>query len=57
LNNIAGDIEDINGKVVHRMFGHWHEEVFCGNDQTAKCIWRQSMSLKINKQITDKEFS
>jgi hypothetical protein len=43
LNNIAGDIVDITGKVVHKIFGHWHENVFCGNDQTAKCIWRQSM--------------
>jgi len=52
LNNIAGDIEDINGKVVHKIFGHWHEEVFCGNDQTAKCIWRQSMLYK-NNSIKD----
>jgi len=41
-NNIAGDIVDINGKAVHKIFGHWHEEVFFGTDQTAKCIWRQS---------------
>jgi hypothetical protein len=47
LNNIAGDIVDITGKVVHKIFGHWHENVFFGNDQTAKCIWRQSMSLNI----------
>ncbi|CAF0745509.1 unnamed protein product [Adineta steineri] len=50
LNNIAGDIEDVNGKVVHKIFGHWHEEVFCGNDQTAKCIWRQSAVPENSKQ-------
>jgi hypothetical protein len=43
LNNVAGHIADANGKSIHEIFGHWHEEVFCGNDQTAKCIWRQSM--------------
>ncbi|CAF5116956.1 unnamed protein product, partial [Rotaria magnacalcarata] len=42
LNSVAGDIVDVTGKVVHKIFGHWHENIFCGNDQTAKCIWRQS---------------
>ncbi|UJR21278.1 hypothetical protein I4U23_024370 [Adineta vaga] len=50
LNNVAGDIEDTTGKVVHKIFGHWHENVFCGNDQTAKCIWRQSAVPENSKQ-------
>ncbi|CAF0976428.1 unnamed protein product [Rotaria sp. Silwood1] len=50
LNNVAGDIVDATGKVVHKIFGHWHENVFCGNDQTAKCIWRQSAVPENSKQ-------
>ncbi|CAF1461107.1 unnamed protein product [Adineta steineri] len=50
LNNAAGDIEDATGKVVHKIFGHWHENIFCGNDQTAKCIWRQSAVPENSKQ-------
>jgi hypothetical protein len=50
LNNIAGDIVDTTGKVVHKIFGHWHENVFFGNDQTAKCIWRQSALPENSKQ-------
>ncbi|CAF0929211.1 unnamed protein product [Adineta ricciae] len=50
LNNVAGDIEDAQGNVIHKIFGHWHEEVFCGNDQTAKCIWRQSAVPENSKQ-------
>ncbi|CAF3523770.1 unnamed protein product [Rotaria sordida] len=42
LNNVAGDVEDVNGRLVHKIFGRWHEELYWGNDKTAKCIWRQS---------------
>ncbi|CAF3398966.1 unnamed protein product [Rotaria sp. Silwood1] len=42
LNNVVGDVEDVNGRLVHKIFGRWHEEVYCGNDKAAKCIWRQS---------------
>ncbi|CAF4065059.1 unnamed protein product [Rotaria sordida] len=28
LSNVAGDIEDSTGKVVHKIFGDWHENVF-----------------------------
>ncbi|CAF1086501.1 unnamed protein product [Rotaria magnacalcarata] len=50
LNSVAGDIVDVTGKVVHKIFGHWHENIFCGNDQTAKCIWRQSAVPENSKQ-------
>ncbi|CAF4010966.1 unnamed protein product [Rotaria magnacalcarata] len=50
LNNVVGVIEDINGRLVHKLFGRWHEEVYCGNDQTAKCIWRQSAVPENSKQ-------
>ncbi|UJR28181.1 hypothetical protein I4U23_009433 [Adineta vaga] len=50
LNNVAGDIEDATGKVVQKIFGHWHEEVLCGNDQTARSIWKQSAVPENSKQ-------
>ncbi|CAF0911342.1 unnamed protein product [Didymodactylos carnosus] len=50
LNNVAGDIENEQGDIVHKLFGHWHNDVFCGNDQTAKCIWKQSAVLENSKQ-------
>jgi len=50
LNNVAGNIENENGDIVHKIFGDWHENVFCGNDQTAKCVWRQSAVPENAKQ-------
>ncbi|CAF4609861.1 unnamed protein product, partial [Rotaria sp. Silwood2] len=41
LNNVVGDVEDVNGRLVHKIFGRWHEELYCGTDKAAKCIWRQ----------------
>uniref|UniRef100_A0A3Q2E2K6 Oxysterol-binding protein n=1 Tax=Cyprinodon variegatus TaxID=28743 RepID=A0A3Q2E2K6_CYPVA len=40
VNEVEGSIMDINGKVVHRLFGKWHESVFCGDPPSATCIWR-----------------
>ena len=57
LNNIAGDIVDSTDKVVHKIFGHWHENVFCGNDQTAKCIWRQSTFDYVARDLDNRFFS
>ncbi|XP_026523908.1 oxysterol-binding protein-related protein 6-like isoform X1 [Notechis scutatus] len=31
---------DQEGKVVHRLFGKWHEGLYCGIAPSAKCIWR-----------------
>lgn len=31
---------DQEGKVIHRLFGKWHEGVYCGVPPSAKCIWR-----------------
>ncbi|MEQ2254036.1 Oxysterol-binding protein- protein 3 [Ilyodon furcidens] len=31
---------DIKGKVIHRLFGKWHEAVFFGDPPSATCIWR-----------------
>lgn len=31
---------DQEGKVIHRLFGKWHEGLYCGVPPSAKCVWR-----------------
>ncbi|XP_070823109.1 oxysterol-binding protein-related protein 3 isoform X2 [Chaetodon trifascialis] len=40
VNEVEGTIMDNKGKVIHRLFGKWHEAVFCGDPPSATCIWR-----------------
>uniref|UniRef100_A0A3P9AN55 Oxysterol-binding protein n=1 Tax=Esox lucius TaxID=8010 RepID=A0A3P9AN55_ESOLU len=40
VNEVQGFVMDQEGKVVHRLFGKWHEGLFCGVPPSAKCIWR-----------------
>ena len=40
VNEVQGVVMDQEGKVVHRLFGKWHEGLFCGVAPSAKCIWR-----------------
>ncbi|XP_054874183.1 oxysterol-binding protein-related protein 3-like [Amphiprion ocellaris] len=40
VNEIEGVVTDSNGKVVHSIFGKWHESVFQGDPPSATCIWR-----------------
>nr|XP_020468458.1 oxysterol-binding protein-related protein 3 isoform X1 [Monopterus albus] len=40
VNEVEGTITDKKGKVIHRLFGKWHEAVFCGDPPSATCIWR-----------------
>uniref|UniRef100_A0A3B4TIF0 Oxysterol-binding protein n=1 Tax=Seriola dumerili TaxID=41447 RepID=A0A3B4TIF0_SERDU len=40
VNEIEGVVTDSNGKVVHSIFGKWHESVFKGDPPSATCIWR-----------------
>lgn len=42
---MEGTITDHKGKVVHRLFGKWHEAVFCGAPPSATCVWRASRAL------------
>ena len=46
MNEIEGVITDSDGKVVHSIFGKWHESVFQGDPPSATCIWRASEFLK-----------
>ncbi|XP_036000883.1 oxysterol-binding protein-related protein 3 isoform X1 [Fundulus heteroclitus] len=40
VNEIEGVVTDSDGKVVHTIFGKWHESVFQGDPPSATCIWR-----------------
>lgn len=42
VHEIEGAVFDRNGKTVHRLFGKWHESVFCGtpSSSSSDCIWR-----------------
>ncbi|XP_064018138.1 oxysterol-binding protein-related protein 6 isoform X4 [Pogoniulus pusillus] len=40
VNEVQGIVMDQEGKVVHRLFGKWHEGIYCGVAPSAKCIWR-----------------
>ncbi|XP_018429158.1 PREDICTED: oxysterol-binding protein-related protein 3 isoform X2 [Nanorana parkeri] len=40
VHEIEGTVMDKNGKVVHRLFGKWHESIFCGSPSSPVCIWR-----------------
>uniref|UniRef100_A0A665WIY3 Oxysterol-binding protein n=1 Tax=Echeneis naucrates TaxID=173247 RepID=A0A665WIY3_ECHNA len=40
VNEIEGVVTDSNGKVVHSIFGKWHESLFQGDPPSATCIWR-----------------
>uniref|UniRef100_A0A7N8WS05 Oxysterol-binding protein n=1 Tax=Mastacembelus armatus TaxID=205130 RepID=A0A7N8WS05_9TELE len=40
VNEIEGVVTDSKGKVIHTIFGKWHESVFQGDPPSAMCIWR-----------------
>uniref|UniRef100_A0A3P9LFL2 Oxysterol-binding protein n=1 Tax=Oryzias latipes TaxID=8090 RepID=A0A3P9LFL2_ORYLA len=40
VNEVQGFVMDQEGKVIHRLFGKWHEGLYCGVPPSAKCTWR-----------------
>lgn len=48
VNEVEGTITDKKGKVIHRLFGKWHEAVYCGDPPSATCIWRASITKYCN---------
>ncbi|KAJ8352007.1 hypothetical protein SKAU_G00234830 [Synaphobranchus kaupii] len=40
VNEVQGVVIDQEGKIVHRLFGKWHEGLYCGVPPSAKCVWR-----------------
>ncbi|KAB1276342.1 Oxysterol-binding protein-related protein 3 [Camelus dromedarius] len=41
-HEIEGTVFDKSGKAVHRLFGKWHESIYCGGSSSSACIWRAS---------------
>uniref|UniRef100_A0A452EZ70 Oxysterol-binding protein n=1 Tax=Capra hircus TaxID=9925 RepID=A0A452EZ70_CAPHI len=41
-HEIEGTVFDQSGKAVHRLFGKWHESIYCGGSSSSACIWRAS---------------
>lgn len=37
---IEGTVFDKSGKAVHRLFGKWHESIYCGGSSSSSCVWR-----------------
>ncbi|XP_056090870.1 oxysterol-binding protein-related protein 3 isoform X1 [Rhinichthys klamathensis goyatoka] len=42
MNEVEGAITDHKGKVIHKLFGKWHEGMYCGSPPSATCIWRMN---------------
>uniref|UniRef100_H3DHU0 Oxysterol-binding protein n=1 Tax=Tetraodon nigroviridis TaxID=99883 RepID=H3DHU0_TETNG len=40
VNEVQGFVMDQEGKAIHRLFGKWHEGLYCGVPPSAKCVWR-----------------
>ncbi|XP_027004926.1 oxysterol-binding protein-related protein 3 isoform X2 [Tachysurus fulvidraco] len=40
MNEVEGTVVDHKGKVLHKLFGKWHEGIYCGSPPSATCIWR-----------------
>ncbi|XP_010133679.1 PREDICTED: oxysterol-binding protein-related protein 3 isoform X4 [Buceros rhinoceros silvestris] len=49
-HEIEGSIMDKGGKVVHRLFGKWHESLYCGTTSSSTCIWRANPMPKDYEQ-------
>uniref|UniRef100_A0A8C9Y7R4 Oxysterol-binding protein n=1 Tax=Sander lucioperca TaxID=283035 RepID=A0A8C9Y7R4_SANLU len=50
VNEVQGFVMDQEGKVIHRLFGKWHEGLYCGVPPSAKCIWRPG-SMPTNYEL------
>uniref|UniRef100_A0A673HKM0 Oxysterol-binding protein n=1 Tax=Sinocyclocheilus rhinocerous TaxID=307959 RepID=A0A673HKM0_9TELE len=48
VNEVQGSVMDQEGKVIHRLFGKWHEGLYCGVPPSAKCIWRPDYTITIS---------
>uniref|UniRef100_A0A2K5X345 Oxysterol-binding protein n=1 Tax=Macaca fascicularis TaxID=9541 RepID=A0A2K5X345_MACFA len=39
-HEIEGTVFDRSGNAVHRLFGKWHESIYCGGSSSSACVWR-----------------
>ncbi|XP_009697306.1 PREDICTED: oxysterol-binding protein-related protein 3 isoform X4 [Cariama cristata] len=49
-HEIEGSVMDKAGKVVHRLFGKWHESLYCGTSSSSNCVWRANPMPKDYEQ-------
>ncbi|XP_010071474.1 PREDICTED: oxysterol-binding protein-related protein 3 isoform X4 [Pterocles gutturalis] len=49
-HEIEGGVMDKSGNVVHRLFGKWHESLYCGTTSSSNCIWRANPMPKDYEQ-------
>ncbi|KAM6422333.1 oxysterol-binding protein-related protein 3 isoform 4-T4 [Rhynochetos jubatus] len=49
-HEIEGSVTDKAGKVVHRLFGKWHDSLYCGTTSSSNCIWRANPMPKDYEQ-------
>ncbi|XP_041039756.1 oxysterol-binding protein-related protein 3 isoform X3 [Carcharodon carcharias] len=47
VDEVEGTIMGQNGKVENRLFGRWHEGIYCGTPPSATCIWRPSLGYSL----------
>uniref|UniRef100_A0A8C6XEF7 Oxysterol-binding protein n=1 Tax=Naja naja TaxID=35670 RepID=A0A8C6XEF7_NAJNA len=43
VNEVQGAIHSHNGKVIHRLFGKWHEGLYRGVPPVGKCLWKSNL--------------
>ncbi|XP_066484044.1 oxysterol-binding protein-related protein 7 [Tiliqua scincoides] len=43
VNEVQGAILSHSGKVIHRLFGKWHDGLYRGVAPVGKCIWRPNL--------------
>ncbi|XP_067112564.1 oxysterol-binding protein-related protein 3a isoform X1 [Osmerus mordax] len=49
VNEIEGVVTDKEGRVLHTLFGKWHEGVYQGAPPSATCIWRAN-PMPVNQE-------
>nr|XP_009939656.1 PREDICTED: oxysterol-binding protein-related protein 3 isoform X4 [Opisthocomus hoazin] len=49
-HEIEGSVVDKAGEVVHRIFGKWHDSLYCGTTSSSNCIWRANPMPKDYEQ-------
>ncbi|XP_048881989.1 oxysterol-binding protein-related protein 3 isoform X2 [Brienomyrus brachyistius] len=40
VNDVEGLVTDSKGNVIRKLYGKWHEGIYCGEPPSATCIWR-----------------
>ncbi|XP_040820589.1 oxysterol-binding protein-related protein 3 isoform X7 [Ochotona curzoniae] len=49
-HEIEGTVYERGGKAVLRLFGKWHESIYCGGGSSSTCVWRANPMPKGHEQ-------